>query len=163
MTHIYIYIYNPYIIPHSLLGVLIFRSLWGSGLRTSAGVGTHHSLRIHISHLRDFCASEASNPYVAADSRATRRKGWIFPKVSKDPNNRASGPKYFTIYGIWALKPCYLGPWTLRVPIVLQTLGCKASISYGFPCRRWFYCNFLTNATSLCESPYIHASMSYAI
>ena len=34
---------------------------------------------------------------------------------SKDPNNRVLGPKYYNINGIWALKPCYLGPWTLRV------------------------------------------------
>ena len=30
-------------------------------------------------------------------------------------NNRALGPKYYNINGIWALKPHYLGPWTLRV------------------------------------------------
>ena len=29
----------------------------------------------------------------------------------QDPNNRALGPKYNYI---WALKPYYLGPWTLR-------------------------------------------------
>ena len=28
---------------------------------------------------------------------------------SKDANNRVLGPRY-----IWDLKPCYLGPWTLR-------------------------------------------------
>ena len=46
---------------------------------------------------------------------------------SKDPNNRALGPKYATINGIWALKPHYLGPWTLirdniylAQPLVLQ-------------------------------------------
>ena len=33
---------------------------------------------------------------------------------SKDPNNRVLGPKYHNINGIWALKPYYLGPWTLR-------------------------------------------------
>ena len=32
---------------------------------------------------------------------------------SKDLNNRASGPKYYHINGIWTLKPYYLGPWTL--------------------------------------------------
>ena len=36
------------------------------------------------------------------------------PLGSKDPNNRALGPKYYSINGIWALKPYYLGPWTLR-------------------------------------------------
>ena len=32
----------------------------------------------------------------------------------KDPNNRVLGTKYYNIDGIWALKQCYLGPWTLR-------------------------------------------------
>ena len=30
----------------------------------------------------------------------------------KDSNHEPFGPKY---YGIWDLKPSYLGPWTLRV------------------------------------------------
>ena len=29
--------------------------------------------------------------------------------------NQVLGPKYYNIHGIWALKPFYLGPWTLRV------------------------------------------------
>ena len=41
------------------------------------------------------------------------------PLGSKDPNNRALGPKYYNningIWAIWAPKSCYLGPWTLRV------------------------------------------------
>ena len=36
------------------------------------------------------------------------------PQGSKDPNNRVLGPKYYNVDGIWALKPHYLGPWTLR-------------------------------------------------
>ena len=44
--------------------------------------------------------------------------GWSYwphiPKGSKDPNNRVSGPKYYSVHGIWALKPHYLGPRTLR-------------------------------------------------
>ena len=36
------------------------------------------------------------------------------PKGSKDPNNRVLEPKYYNMNGIWALKPYYLGPWTLR-------------------------------------------------
>ena len=28
------------------------------------------------------------------------------------------GPQFHEYYGIWALKPCYLGPWTLREYIV---------------------------------------------
>ena len=35
--------------------------------------------------------------------------------MSKDPNDRALGPKYYDINGILALKPYYLGPCTLRV------------------------------------------------
>ena len=34
---------------------------------------------------------------------------------SKDPNNRALGPKFHSCYSIWALKPYHLGPWTLGV------------------------------------------------
>ena len=37
------------------------------------------------------------------------------PSGSKDPNNKVLGPKYYGVNGIWALKPHYLGPWTLRV------------------------------------------------
>ena len=33
---------------------------------------------------------------------------------SKDPNNRFVRPNYHQYYSIWALKPYYLGPWTLR-------------------------------------------------
>ena len=33
---------------------------------------------------------------------------------SKDANNRALGTKFYSIHGIWALKPYHLGPWTLR-------------------------------------------------
>ena len=32
---------------------------------------------------------------------------------SKDPNNGVLGPEYYAVDGIWALKPYYLGPWTL--------------------------------------------------
>ena len=42
---------------------------------------------------------------------------------SKDPNNRALGHKYYTINGIWALKPYYLGPWTLRVYLIFHPLS----------------------------------------
>ena len=30
------------------------------------------------------------------------------------------GPKYYNLNGIWALKPYYLGPWTLRGEIAKQ-------------------------------------------
>ena len=30
------------------------------------------------------------------------------------PNNTASGPKYYNMNGIWALKPYHLGPCTFR-------------------------------------------------
>ena len=39
----------------------------------------------------------------------------MYPEGSKDPNNRASGPKYYNFHGIWDLKLYYLGPWTLMV------------------------------------------------
>ena len=41
------------------------------------------------------------------------------PKGSKDPNDRVLGPKYYSINGILALKPYYLGPWTLRIKLYL--------------------------------------------
>ena len=34
--------------------------------------------------------------------------------VNHKAYNRVLGPKYHPINGIWALKPHYLGPWTLR-------------------------------------------------
>ena len=37
----------------------------------------------------------------------------------QNPNKRVLGPKYYSINGILALKPCYLGPWTLRVGLGL--------------------------------------------
>ena len=40
-----------------------------------------------------------------------------WPWGSKDPNNRGLEPKYYNMNGIWALKPYYLGPWTLRVGV----------------------------------------------
>ena len=38
----------------------------------------------------------------------------VLLKGSKDSNNGVLGPKYHNVCGIWALKPYYLGPWTLR-------------------------------------------------
>ena len=40
---------------------------------------------------------------------------FTYPDGSKDPNNRVLGPKYHLYFGLWVLKPYYLGPWTLRV------------------------------------------------
>ena len=49
---------------------------------------------------------------------------WIFDRGAwvltlrvqgPDPNNRVLGPKYYILNSIGALKPYYLGPWTLRV------------------------------------------------
>ena len=40
---------------------------------------------------------------------------YLQPYGFKDPNNRVLGPKYYNVNGTWALKPYYLGPWTLRV------------------------------------------------
>ena len=45
---------------------------------------------------------------------ASNCSGLPKPNGPKDPNNRVLGPKYYNIHGIWALKPKYLGPWTLR-------------------------------------------------
>ena len=61
-----------------------------------------------------------------------------FPRGSKDPNNRVLGPKYYTINGIWALKPYYLGPWTFRVlKKTVSTLNPKpAACRYCMPCMK---------------------------
>ena len=34
-----------------------------------------------------------------------------------DPSDGVLGRKYYNVNGIWALKPCYLGPWTLRAAL----------------------------------------------
>ena len=54
-------------------------------------------------------------------------------KGSKDPNNRVLEPKYYNITGIWAgaLKPYYLGPWTLRVKILHDLRAVKYHTSQG--------------------------------
>ena len=36
-------------------------------------------------------------------------------RIQGDPNNKVLGPKFYDGSGIWALKPCYSGPWTLRL------------------------------------------------
>ena len=41
------------------------------------------------------------------------------PQGSKDPNDRVLGPKYQLYSSIWALKPYYLGPWTLKERLIL--------------------------------------------
>ena len=48
---------------------------------------------------------------------------------SRDPKNRALGPKCHNIYGLWALRPCYLGPLMLKV-----VLGSRIG---GFGFRVW--------------------------
>ena len=37
------------------------------------------------------------------------------PKGPRTQNNSVLGLKYYSINGNWALKPYYLGAWTLRV------------------------------------------------
>ena len=49
------------------------------------------------------------------EASSFRASGLGYPKGSKDPNYRASRPKYDNDDGIWDLMPYYLGPWTLRV------------------------------------------------
>ena len=34
--------------------------------------------------------------------------------LPKDRDNRVLGPKCYNLNSIWALKPSYLDPWTLR-------------------------------------------------
>ena len=41
--------------------------------------------------------------------------GWYMTLRVQGPKNRVLGSTYYKIDGIWALKPCYLCPWTLRV------------------------------------------------
>ena len=54
----------------------------------------------------------ASRPPSAIHKPNPALGGGYLSQGSKDPNNRALGPKYC---GIWDLKPYYLGSWTLRV------------------------------------------------
>ena len=42
------------------------------------------------------------------------------PKGPRTPENRVLGPKYHSYYSIWAPKPYYLGPWTLRVMALMK-------------------------------------------
>ena len=56
---------------------------------------------------------------------------------SKDPKNRALGPKYHKYYSIWALKPYYLSPWTLRIK---QGLGFKGLGLKGLGQRSMLMC-----------------------
>ena len=57
----------------------------------------------------------------------------------KDPRTRIIGflgPKYCNIIGIGALKPYYLGPWTLRVIVagsVAQIFGKTSNVTYLDP------------------------------
>ena len=52
-------------------------------------------------------------------------------KGCNDPNNGVLGPKYYHVNGIWALKPYYLGPWTLRVRGWFQGVGLYSMVQ-GF-------------------------------
>ena len=49
----------------------------------------------------------APKPYLR--SRVAR-----FGSNPRAQKNRVLGPKCYNIIGVWALKPYYLGPWTLR-------------------------------------------------
>ena len=59
-----------------------------------------------------------------------------FLQGSKDPNNRVLGPNSYQVNNIWALKPCYLGPWTLGVKFfgseMTRGMGCRLS-DLGIP------------------------------
>ena len=47
----------------------------------------------------------------------------IYRGCKGHPNSMVLGPKYYNINGIWALKPHYLGPWTLRACLGLGLLA----------------------------------------
>ena len=54
--------------------------------------------------------------------RPTANTGyWAFlkPQGFKDPNKWVLGSKCYSINGIRALKPYYVGPWILRVNLTL--------------------------------------------
>ena len=40
--------------------------------------------------------------------------GGGIPLGSRDPNRRVLGSKYYSVNGMWDLKPHYLGLWILR-------------------------------------------------
>ena len=61
-------------------------------------------------------SAEARDAQDARNTRAGGRGGGnLLPIGSlKDRNIRGLGPKYDSDYSLWALKPHYLSPWTLR-------------------------------------------------
>ena len=70
------------------------------------------------------------------------KKTEIISYGSKDPNNRIFGPKYYTISGIWALKPYYLGLWTLTVGLYMTAIKIHSFLAsrrsvIGFRFRSW--------------------------
>ena len=71
----------------------------------------------HSSSKGSYTVQGSPRPYTLSlvrNSHLGTVLGFWVPRGSKDPNNRVSGPKYYNMNGIWALKPYYLGPWTLR-------------------------------------------------
>ena len=64
---------------------------------------------------------------------------------SKDTNNMVFGSKYCHIHGIGALKPYYLGPWTLRV-CHLTPVSLKAN-SWTLHCWKFTDCIEPLNST----------------
>ena len=64
---------------------------------------------------------------------------------SKNTNNMVLGSKYCNIHGIGALKPYYLGPWTLRV-CYLTPVSLKAN-SWTLHCWKFTDCIEPLNST----------------
>ena len=88
------------------LGVL------GLGLRVEA-------LQLHVTNIKNL--HYASPPDVGSEAAfrlASRFCGYTFT-YPKGPRTQIIGlrPKYHDVHGIWALKPYYLGPWTLRATL----------------------------------------------
>ena len=81
-----------------------------------AKCGGHQLWRLPRRHLAHNLPAYRNMPFRSPYTTLSRklRPTSELPLGSKDPYNRVSGPKYYNINGIWALKPHYLGPWTLR-------------------------------------------------
>ena len=70
-----------------------------------------HFLRVYHKRIRLRVCFATS---VASACNSSMSSYYNSPEGSKDSNNGVLGPKYYNLNGIWDLKPCYLGPWTLR-------------------------------------------------
>ena len=122
--------YDTYV--HTYLCALAWNLATGSFIGTSQllnyGVGVTKNLLLQKSENRSQVESGHSDCKLKGHFGRENSSRLRIRSGSKDPNNRVLGPKYYNINGIWALKPYYLVPWTLRDTDVWGVVGC---VFYG--------------------------------